>query len=508
MFKSQEGIGHFGADVPGPPWILGHRGTPLEAPENTLASLQRAVALGLDGFEYDVHACATGELCLLHDESLERTTNTSGPIALKTLPELFGVDAGGWFAPEYEGEPIALVSEALDIPGNRPAGAAGEPRAGGGVGIWPQHMIELKEEGLVAELDRLLASTSHPLAVRVASFSRRTCLEVRDAGWPTMLLSSELSQDLYDFVRAERLTAVGTAARGWEVPEAEREWPCERWAWSVDEPADLLAACRRALNGFNTNEPRRALAVRALCTLAPQWEGGYPLEVPELLVEPGALAGTDGEWCGRWRARCAIVNPFPFGVTVELAFAVDRGAFELEELPEARRLGPGERHEFTLGITGGSWSPGGDPRLVTRFLWRRGPGRPSEELVLDATLHRVREVALREGTVRLPLLRERPRSRPASLTLRRRGELLIVALENPGDLERATVVVRLGGRTQRGGRSVRMRLPEEFLRGGRTDFTCGLEGQVAGRPELRRWAGRLGEPLRSGVPGRLVSGPT
>ena len=59
-----------------PPWILGHRGVPLEAPENTLAGMRRALELGLDGFEYDLRACASGEAVLMHDETLSRTTNS------------------------------------------------------------------------------------------------------------------------------------------------------------------------------------------------------------------------------------------------------------------------------------------------------------------------------------------------------------------------------------------------------------------------------------------------
>ena len=66
---------------PGPPWILGHRGAPLEAPENTLVGLSRALEYGLDGVEYDLQACATGEPVVLHDETLDRTTDARGPRA-------------------------------------------------------------------------------------------------------------------------------------------------------------------------------------------------------------------------------------------------------------------------------------------------------------------------------------------------------------------------------------------------------------------------------------------
>ena len=97
MFKTQDGIGERGEDVPGPPWILGHRGSPREAPENTLVSLRRALELGLDGVEYDVHGTRDGEPVLIHDETLDRTTDGRGPVAELGMPELAGLDAGGWF---------------------------------------------------------------------------------------------------------------------------------------------------------------------------------------------------------------------------------------------------------------------------------------------------------------------------------------------------------------------------------------------------------------------------
>ena len=480
----------YGADVPGPPWILGHRGTPLEAPENTLSSLQRAVALGLDGFEYDVRACATGELCLLHDAMLERTSNAHGRIGLRTLPELFGVDCGSWFGARFAGEPLALLGEALDIPGSRP-------------GSWPQHMIELKEDGLVAELERLLRESSRPLAVRVASFSRRACLEARDVGLAPMVLADEASEGLRQFVRDERIQACGLAAGAWETPIGALDWPCERWAWSVDEPADLLAACRRPLFGFNTNEPRRALATRALAALAPADTGAYPLEVPPLVVEPGALSGTEGEWCGQWSVEALVRNPFdrPVGVALEVRF--ERGAYDVQGLPARLALEPGERAGVAFRLVGGSWSPGGDPRLSARFSARAGRGRPALDLLLDATLHRVRVATLGEHSVRLPMLAERPGAPAASLTARRHRDVLVVAIENPGELENARTVVRLDGHTYRGGRSLRMHWPARLALAGEVEFSCGMEGSTGGRPAVRRWAGNIGEPLRSGVAGRL-----
>ncbi len=176
MFKSQDGIGEFGVHVPGPPWILGHRGAPREAPENTLASLRRAIDLGLDGVEYDVHSCATGDALLIHDTTLERTTNGHGLVSDLSLVEAANLDAGGWFQRRFSGEPLPLLEEALELSGNR-------------AGSWPQHMIELKVPHLVHEVARQLKALGRPMSVRLASFNRAVCLEARDAGLVPMLLA-------------------------------------------------------------------------------------------------------------------------------------------------------------------------------------------------------------------------------------------------------------------------------------------------------------------------------
>src|SRR5262245_38511469 len=157
-----EGPSEHGEDVPGPPWILGHRGAPREAPENTLTSLRRALELGLDGVEYDVHAAQGGEPVLIHDETLDRTTDLSGPVAARALSELVHADAGGWFARRFVGEPVPLLEEALELDGGARA---------------VHHMIELKDPRLVAAVASALSRLARPIPFRIASFHRSVCLE-------------------------------------------------------------------------------------------------------------------------------------------------------------------------------------------------------------------------------------------------------------------------------------------------------------------------------------------
>ena len=78
----------------GRPRVFGHRGAMGYAPENTFASFERAVEIGVDAIELDVHLTADGEVVVIHDHELNRTTNGQGVVGEKTLSELKRLDAG------------------------------------------------------------------------------------------------------------------------------------------------------------------------------------------------------------------------------------------------------------------------------------------------------------------------------------------------------------------------------------------------------------------------------
>ena len=86
---------------------IGHRGAMGHAPENTLASIRKALELGVDMIEFDVHRSQDGHILVIHDATLKRTTNGSGYVRKKTLEELQRLDAGN-------GEKIPTLVEALD----------------------------------------------------------------------------------------------------------------------------------------------------------------------------------------------------------------------------------------------------------------------------------------------------------------------------------------------------------------------------------------------------------
>jgi glycerophosphoryl diester phosphodiesterase len=93
---------------------IAHRGASGYAPENTRAAFDRAIAMRAAAIETDVQLTADGHLVLLHDGTVDRTSNGHGPVADYTLDELRALDLGGWYAPEFAGQRVLTVAEFLD----------------------------------------------------------------------------------------------------------------------------------------------------------------------------------------------------------------------------------------------------------------------------------------------------------------------------------------------------------------------------------------------------------
>ena len=101
------------AGRPGP-YVIGHRGASGYAPENTMVSFERALALRADAIELDVHPTSDGELIVMHDPTLDRTTNGHGLISAHTLAQIRELDAGSWFDPAFKGERVPTLHEVLE----------------------------------------------------------------------------------------------------------------------------------------------------------------------------------------------------------------------------------------------------------------------------------------------------------------------------------------------------------------------------------------------------------
>ncbi|WP_162878697.1 glycerophosphodiester phosphodiesterase [Peribacillus butanolivorans] len=94
--------------------IFAHRGSKGTHPENTMAAFKEAARIGAEGIEFDVHLSSDGEMIVIHDETLDRTTSLLGYVKDCSAQKLKTADAGSKFSEEFQGEPIPFLKEIFD----------------------------------------------------------------------------------------------------------------------------------------------------------------------------------------------------------------------------------------------------------------------------------------------------------------------------------------------------------------------------------------------------------
>lgn len=99
------------------PILLAHRGDLANAPENTLPSFSQAIQKGADGVELDAKLTADGHVIVIHDPTVDRTTNGNGKVASFTLEAIRELDAGAWFDSQFAGTKVPLLEEVFETVG-------------------------------------------------------------------------------------------------------------------------------------------------------------------------------------------------------------------------------------------------------------------------------------------------------------------------------------------------------------------------------------------------------
>jgi glycerophosphoryl diester phosphodiesterase len=159
---------------PPPVAIVAHRGASGHAPEHTFAAYDRAIAMGADYLEQDLQQTADGELVVLHDDTLDRTTDGSGRVDAHRLEEIRALDAGAWFGPAFAGEAVPTLDAVLARYGHGQRYYI-ETKA-------PEARADAMEERLVALLRRhgLIEPAAATAQVLVQSFSAASLRRVRE----------------------------------------------------------------------------------------------------------------------------------------------------------------------------------------------------------------------------------------------------------------------------------------------------------------------------------------
>lgn len=233
---------------------IGHRGAAGHAPENTLVSMRKAMEIGVHGLEFDIHRTRDGVLVVIHDATVDRTTNGKGTVGELTLAELRQFDAGSWMAPGFAGEPIPTLEElAQAVPD--PIRLFLEMKAGNDVypGIEEQVAQFLQERNLVNRTN--VSSFDH--------FVLKHMVELLP-GLETGMLYSNRPVDPVGMSRACGATAIHTS---WRHASADMVAQAHAAgltvnAWTANTPEAIAHCLNVGVDGIITDYPDRVAAAK------------------------------------------------------------------------------------------------------------------------------------------------------------------------------------------------------------------------------------------------------
>lgn len=227
--------------------VFAHRGASSLAPENTLTAVTKAVEVGADGSEIDVHLTKDGEVVLLHDSSLKRTAGDPGAVWDYTLQELAGFEVGAWFRDEFRGEPIPTLTQVIGV-------AKGKILLN----------IEIKVSSEEPELAQKVVDIIHKEKIRkkclITSFDRKSVESVKEID-PRIKTGFIFSQDYPEDVFEGSWDVLSCNLRvvNPEFVAKAKEKKKEIHVWTVDDQEEMTRLISLGVDAIITNRPQDLL---------------------------------------------------------------------------------------------------------------------------------------------------------------------------------------------------------------------------------------------------------
>ena len=219
--------------------VYAHRGASIEFPENTLPAFNRAVELGAYGIELDVHLSRDGFPVVIHDDTVDRTTNGTGAVADLDLAELRSLDAGN-------GAGIPTLSEVLDL-------------------VEAHLHVDIEVKAAEAA-DAVLAETNTRPNLRfaISSFNHDVLRHVRAVSsdielWPLTIGATDDALKTAVDVGAPNIAIYDRFVNA-EIVEFVRSQGQNCWVWTVNDPERALALVDLGVVGICTDDPAAVLA--------------------------------------------------------------------------------------------------------------------------------------------------------------------------------------------------------------------------------------------------------
>ena len=239
-----------------PPLLIAHRGLSARYPENTLAAFRAAIEAGGEMLELDVGLSADGHVIVLHDDTLDRTTNGEGRLADSLIERLNMLDAGAWFDRSFAGERLPTLAEALDLARGRSAvnieikpEAAGSELRGG---------VEEKVVALVRERHMEEAVLVSSFAPFVVERIKRLAPNLSTA----LLYGRAVDFDPVELVTRVRADGLNMSRRHLTADLVRRLHASGRFlcVYTVDSPEELERVSALGVDGIFTNDIEAAAA--------------------------------------------------------------------------------------------------------------------------------------------------------------------------------------------------------------------------------------------------------
>lgn len=235
--------------------VIAHRGFSGIAPENTLAAVRAAIEVGADMVEIDVTLSADGHIVVLHDETLDRTTNGSGEVSQLTLAELKRLDAGSWFDPSFAGERVPTLDQVLtEVEGRTLLNVEikSEAVARGIVALVADTIrkLEMIDQVVVSSSSPTALQEVHSLApdIRTAVLYNDTHHQGRDA----VEIATELGATVFNIKRQRLTRRMLRRCRQHDIPVG---------VYTVNEARRMRRLVKKGIDAIFTDRPDRLIEI-------------------------------------------------------------------------------------------------------------------------------------------------------------------------------------------------------------------------------------------------------
>jgi len=239
-------------------YITGHAGYSQVYPGNTMLALRKAYEEGCNGIEFDVRTSSDGVLCLMHDETVDRTTDGTGYIHEMTWAEIQQLDAGSWYGAQFAGERVPSFEEVLDYFKDKPAF------------LFPEIEYHPSYWNIAAKAADMIHAKQMDHQVSIGCFTKEATVQAlrRNPYIKGVMTSSSGSPDIASLITTAKASGISQLAVIYTsidttMVSAIHAAGLEISAWTPDATADIQSMIDLGVDGITSNYCDRLVSLAA-----------------------------------------------------------------------------------------------------------------------------------------------------------------------------------------------------------------------------------------------------